>query len=148
MLINNLRGLLAAALFVAISSSVVVLAAAPKADPKCPVSGHPCDPDATAAFEGGKVCFCCEKCVKAFEADSEKFAAKARQQLVSTGQFKQSGCPLSGGPVRRARSSLSTASRWASAATTVRARSPRPTQTTRSSWSSAATRASRWPSKA
>lgn len=100
MLINNLRGLLAAALFVAISSSVVVLAAAPKADPKCPVSGHPCDPDATAAFEGGKVCFCCEKCVKAFEADSEKFAAKARQQLVSTGQFKQSGCPLSGGPVK------------------------------------------------
>ena len=100
MLIANLRGLLAAALFVAISSSVVVLAAAPKVDPKCPVSGHPCDPDATAAFEGGKICFCCEKCVKAFEADTAKFAAKARQQLVATGQFKQSGCPLSGGPVK------------------------------------------------
>jgi len=82
-------------------AAVSVSAAATKApEPMCPVSGHACDPDATAEFEGGKVCFCCEKCVKAFTTDSAKFAAKARQQLVATGQMVQKGCPLSGGPVK------------------------------------------------
>jgi len=93
------RGLLAALLAI-VSLSVALAAPAAKTEPLCPVSGHACDPDATTAFEGGKVCFCCEKCIKAFEADSAKFAAKARQQLVATGQFAQTGCPLSGGPVK------------------------------------------------
>jgi hypothetical protein len=81
-------------------AAVALAAPAAKVEPLCPVSGHACDPDATAEFEGGKVCFCCEKCVKAFAADSAKFAAKARQQLVVTGQMVQKGCPLSGGPVK------------------------------------------------
>jgi len=84
----------------ALVAAVALAAPAVKVEPMCPVSGHACDPAASAAFEGGKVCFCCEKCVKAFEADSAKFAAKARQQLVVTGQFVQKGCPLSGGPVK------------------------------------------------
>jgi len=99
MTLVNHRGLLAAALAL-FSLSVALAAPATKSEPMCPVSGHACDPDATAAFEGGKVCFCCQKCVKAFEADSAKFAAKARQQLVTTGQFKQTGCPFSGGGVK------------------------------------------------
>jgi pimeloyl-ACP methyl ester carboxylesterase len=37
---------------------------------------------------------------KAFEGDSKKFAAKAHQQMVSTGQLVQKGCPFSGGPVK------------------------------------------------
>jgi hypothetical protein len=81
-------------------AAVALAAPATTVEPLCPVSGHACDPDATAEFEGGKVCFCCEKCVKAFAADSAKFAAKARQQLVVTGQMVQKGCPLSGGPVK------------------------------------------------
>ncbi|MFM7138122.1 MAG: hypothetical protein ACKO1M_13790, partial [Planctomycetota bacterium] len=81
-------------------AAVTLAAPAKKIEPLCPVSGHACDPDATAEFEGGKVCFCCEKCVKAFAADSAKFTAKARQQLVVTGQMVQKGCPLSGGPVK------------------------------------------------
>jgi hypothetical protein len=99
MTLVNHRGLLAAALAL-VSLSVALAAPATKSEPMCPVSGHACDPDATAAFEGGKVCFCCQKCVKAFEADSAKFAAKARQQLTATGQFKQTGCPFSGGGVK------------------------------------------------
>ncbi len=79
--------------------ATVALAAA-TTEPMCPVSGHACDPDVTVAFEGGNVCFCCEKCVKAFEEDTAKFKAKARQQLVATDQFKQTGCPLSGGKVK------------------------------------------------
>ncbi len=84
----------------ALLAAVAFAAPATKVEPMCPVSGHACDPDATADFEGGKVCFCCEKCVKAFAADSAKFTAKARQQLVATGQMVQKGCPMSGGPVK------------------------------------------------
>jgi hypothetical protein len=84
----------------ALLAAVAFAAPAAKVEPLCPVSGHACDPDATADFEGGKVCFCCEKCVKAFAADSATFAAKGRQQLVATGQMVQQGCPLSGGPVK------------------------------------------------
>jgi len=84
----------------ALLAAVAIAAPATKSEPMCPVSGHACKPDATAEFEGGKVCFCCEKCVKAFTADSAKFAAKARQQLAVTGQMVQKGCPLSGGPVK------------------------------------------------
>jgi hypothetical protein len=84
----------------ALLAAVALAAPATKIEPMCPVSGHACDPDATAEFEGGKVCFCCEKCVKAFAADSAKFTAKARHQLVVTGQMVQKGCPMSGGPVK------------------------------------------------
>ncbi len=84
----------------ALLAAVAFAAPATKIEPMCPVSGHACKPDATAEFEGGKVCFCCEKCVKAFTADSAKFAAKAHQQMVSTGQLVQKGCPFSGGPVK------------------------------------------------
>jgi YHS domain-containing protein len=69
-------------------------------DAKCPVSGHECDPSASADFAGGKVWFCCEKCVAGFKGDSAKFSAKAHQQMVSTGQLVQKGCPFSGGPVK------------------------------------------------
>ena len=72
-------------------------------DPKdaaCPVSGKKCNPEKHVAFSGGQVYFCCGNCEKAFEADSAKFAAKAHQQMVSTGQLTQKGCPFSGGPVK------------------------------------------------
>jgi len=65
----------------------------------CPVSGKPASKSATLAFQGGKVCFCCAKCKAAFEKEPKKFATKANLQLVSTGQFVQKGCPMSGGKV-------------------------------------------------
>ena len=87
---------------VALATSAAVVTAALKEakDATCPVSGHGCDPAASADFDGGTVYFCCEKCVGAFEGDSAKFAAKAHQQMVSTGQLGQKGCPFSGGPVK------------------------------------------------
>lgn len=60
----------------------------------CPVSGHECGKDHAADYEGGKVYFCCEKCPAAFAKDTEKFAAKARHQMVLTGQLEQVHCPL------------------------------------------------------
>jgi YHS domain-containing protein len=70
-----------------------------KVEPKCPVSGKAINKDnkdAVATHNGGTVYFCCEKCPKAFEADSKKFAAKANQQLVITGQAKQVKCVFTG----------------------------------------------------
>lgn len=63
---------------------------------KCPVSGKPINKDATVDYKGGKVYFCCPNCPKAFAAKTEKFAAKANQQLYATGQAKLVKCPLTG----------------------------------------------------
>jgi len=65
----------------------------------CPVSGTAAKQDKTAAYKDGKVYFCCENCPKAFAKDTAKYATKANQQLVATGQATQGKCPLSGGPL-------------------------------------------------
>lgn len=70
--------------------------AANAADPKCPVSGKPCSKEHAVSYKGAKVYFCCPNCPKAFEANKEKFAAKANLQLVQTGQAVQVACPLAG----------------------------------------------------
>ncbi len=62
----------------------------------CPVSGKPALEDKTAEYKGAKVYFCCENCPKAFAKDTAKFATKANQQLVATGQATEVKCPLSG----------------------------------------------------
>jgi hypothetical protein len=74
------------------------LLAADKPALKCPVSGKPVDETKTVEFSGGKVAFCCGNCPKAFNANPEKFAAKANLQLVQSGQLKQVKCPLTGRP--------------------------------------------------
>ena len=67
---------------------------------KCPVSGKKANPKCTTSYKGGKVCFCCGNCLKAFKKDTAKFSAKANMQLVATGQAKQKACPFSGGKVK------------------------------------------------
>ena len=96
------RLVVAIAVLCLVAVSQVVVSAAPKEpkDAKCPVSGKACNPEASADFAGGKVYFCCGNCAKAFAGDSAKFAAKAHQQMVSTGQLVQKGCPFSGGAVK------------------------------------------------
>jgi YHS domain-containing protein len=88
--------------FAAVCCSALMVSAAVKEpkDAKCPVSGKGCNPDQSVAFDGGSVYFCCGSCEKAFAGDSAKFAAKAHQQMVSTGQLVQKGCPFSGGAVK------------------------------------------------
>jgi hypothetical protein len=99
---KSLRAPAFAACVVVLACSVVAVSAAtvePK-DAKCPVSGKNCNPEKSADFDGGKVWFCCGNCAKAFAGDPAKFAAKAHQQMVGTGQLVQKGCPFSGGPVK------------------------------------------------
>ena len=55
--------------------------------------------DQAVDYKNGKVYFCCEKCAKGFAKDTETYAVKANQQLVATGQFQQTACPISGGGV-------------------------------------------------
>lgn len=62
----------------------------------CPVSGKAALEDKTADYKGGKVYFCCGNCPGAFAKDTAKYATKANEQLISTGQAKQVKCPLSG----------------------------------------------------
>ena len=90
------------ALVALLASAATTASAAPKEpkDAKCPVSGKGCNPEKSSDFAGGKVYFCCGNCADAFGKDSAKFAAKAHQQLVSTGQLVQKGCPFSGGAVK------------------------------------------------
>jgi YHS domain-containing protein len=87
-------------LAVGLSAAIVSAAAKDPKEAACPVSGKNCNPEKHVAFDGGNVYFCCGNCQKAFETDSAKFAAKAHQQQVSTGQLVQKGCPFSGGPVK------------------------------------------------
>jgi YHS domain-containing protein len=66
----------------------------------CPVSGDPISKDASIDYKGGKLYFCCKDCVKSFNSDQAKYAAKANLQLVATGQAEQIACPLSGRPTK------------------------------------------------
>jgi len=84
----------------ALSAAAVTAAPKEPKDAKCPVSAKVCNPEKHTSFAGGKVFFCCGNCQSAFTGDSAKFAAKAHQQMVSTGQLVQKGCPFSGGAVK------------------------------------------------
>ncbi len=47
---------------------------------KCPVSGHDIDPAVSVTTKSGDtVYFCCQKCVKPFEADPEKYLRKMHE---------------------------------------------------------------------
>lgn len=72
-----------------------------KFEAKCPVSGAKAKQDQAADYKEAKVYFCCGNCKKAFEKDAQKHAVKANAQLVSTGQYVQTNCPLTGGPMKK-----------------------------------------------
>jgi hypothetical protein len=43
------------------------------------------------------VYFCCPGCIPKFKENTGKYEAKANEQLVLSGQYKQVACPMSGG---------------------------------------------------
>ena len=62
---------------------------------KCVVNGDlNASPDASIEYQDGRVYVCCEECIKQFEADPAAFATRANHQLVLTGQYRQSKCPI------------------------------------------------------
>jgi YHS domain-containing protein len=70
----------------------------------CPVSGKAAVKSVSADYRGGKVYFCCPGCIAPFKKNTAKYAAKANEQLVVTGQAKQVACPITGRPVNPAKS--------------------------------------------
>ncbi len=87
---------------------LLAVGAEPKAavKPMCPVGGGAIDKSVSTDYKGKKVYFCCAKCIKKFENDTAQYAAKANFQLVATGQFKQTACPISGKPCKASFTSL------------------------------------------
>ena len=67
---------------------------------KCFMMGEEVSDEFFAEYMGAKVYFCCESCIEEFNEETEKYAAEANMQLVSTKQFTQTGCPMSGGKVK------------------------------------------------
>jgi YHS domain-containing protein len=63
---------------------------------KCPVSGKAASKDHAVAYKEGQVYFCCDHCPAAFKANKKKYATKANEQLVASGQYKEVKCPLTG----------------------------------------------------
>ena len=63
---------------------------------KCFVGGKDADAKVAVEYRGANVYLCCEECAKAFSSDTSKYAVQANQQLVLTGQFEQTKCPIAG----------------------------------------------------
>jgi YHS domain-containing protein len=81
----------------ALSMATAVSAAGPTLDEaKCPVSGKPVVEESGTPYKGGILYFCCENCPEAFKGNPSKYAVKANQQLVVTGQAVEVKCPLTG----------------------------------------------------
>ena len=45
---------------------------------KCPITGEDIDPKVTSVYNGKTYAFCCSDCVKSFQKDPAKYAAKAK----------------------------------------------------------------------
>ena len=69
---------------------------AEKAAVKCVVTGDPIDQEEFAAYKAGKVYFCCGGCKEEFQSSNADFITAANFQLVATGQYIQTACPVSG----------------------------------------------------
>ena len=64
---------------------------------KCLISGDNIDEDEFVNYKDGKIYFCCEMCKADFlDEKSNKFSSKANYQLVSSGQYIQQSCPMTG----------------------------------------------------
>ena len=49
-----------------------------------------------STYKDGKVYFCCGGCKMDFDDAPKNFSSKANYQLVATGQYVQTGCPITG----------------------------------------------------
>ena len=54
-------------------------------------------------YRDGKVYFCCGGCKMDFDESPKKFATKANFQLVSSGQYTQTACPVNKGKIHTAK---------------------------------------------
>lgn len=67
----------------------------------CPVAGKEIKISAakTVSYNKATLYVCCDGCKGKVEKDPAKYALKANHQVFKTGQYKQTKCPISGGPM-------------------------------------------------
>ena len=63
---------------------------------KCVVSGDEIDKEESSNYREGMIYFCCGGCKMDFDESPQKFSESANFQLVATGQYEQTGCPVTG----------------------------------------------------
>lgn len=80
----------------AIAGATVIAGEIDLEDVKCVVAPRAAKASQSADYKKGKVYFCCGNCAGSFAKDTKKFAEKANHQLVSTKQYEQKKCPMSG----------------------------------------------------
>ena len=56
-----------------------------------------------STYKDGKVYFCCGGCKMDFDESPKKFATKANFQLVTSGQYTQTACPVNKGKIHTAK---------------------------------------------
>ncbi len=101
-------GNLSAAFLIVASATIAVAATKEDAlkDVKCLIAAKKdVSADKSSKWKDGEVYFCCGGCLSKYEKmDKEeraKLAPKANHQLVATKQYKQGGCPFSGGKLNK-----------------------------------------------
>lgn len=67
---------------------------------KCVVSGDEIDLEENSSYKNGKVYFCCGGCKEEFDESSKKFTTNANFQLLSTAQYSQTSCPITGRKIK------------------------------------------------
>ena len=91
-------------LFALISIMTIIIAqdknpgSSPKV--KCVVSGDQIDSTEYSSYKEGKVYFCCGGCKDDFDSNSAKFTSNANFQLVSSKQYTQTSCPITGRSIK------------------------------------------------
>ena len=96
------RNVIFLAMLVAVPSTATIEAQQLPEGLKCVVAtDKAATSEASADYRDGKVFFCCDECAKSFTEDNSKYSTLANQQLVLTGQFEQTSCPVASGDVNK-----------------------------------------------
>jgi len=70
--------------------------------PNCPVMDEPISLAASVRTDDGPVFFCCDECIKKYQANPSKYADKvaAQRQALATRPKVQTACPVTGEPAK------------------------------------------------
>ena len=81
---------------------VTVTIASDDKDTICPISGGMIKGSTVKAkYKDGNISFCSESCKVNFSKNTKKYSALGNYQLVSTGQYVQTNCPVTGRKLKK-----------------------------------------------
>ena len=81
---------------------ITVSIASDDKDTICPISGGMIKGSTVKAkYKDGNISFCSESCKVNFSKNTKKYSALGNYQLVSTGQYVQTNCPVTGRKLKK-----------------------------------------------